>query len=142
MSAGQKLPISARATIGKRSINLEVARSPQEQATGLMYRDSIADDRGMLFVFEPARTVGFWMRNVRFPLDMIFIEKGRVKAIAAAVPPCNTDPCPTYGPETPIDQVIELRGGRATQLGVKVGDRIPIEFLDTKINAPSPSSLP
>lgn len=129
-NAAQKLPITATATVAGRKINLEVARSPQEQATGLMYRDQVPDDRGMLFLFDPARPVGFWMRNVRIPLDMIFLENGQVKAIASAVPPCNTDPCPTYGPETPIDQVIELRGGRAAELGLKVGDRIDIQFLD------------
>lgn len=131
VNAGQNLPIAARAMIAGRRINLEVARTPREQAVGLMYRDSLADDRGMLFVFEPARPVGFWMKNVRFPLDMIFLENGQVKAIAPAVPPCQTESCPTYGPETPINQVIELRGGRAAELGIRVGDRLNIQFLDS-----------
>nr|WP_330219967.1 DUF192 domain-containing protein [Chroogloeocystis siderophila] len=132
VNVGQNLPITATVTIAGRKINLEVARTPQEQATGLMYRDTIADDRGMLFVFEPARPVGFWMKNVRFPLDMIFLENGRVKAIAPAVPPCQAEPCPTYGPETPVNQVIELRGGRAAELGIRVGDRLDIRFLDSQ----------
>nr|WP_155706505.1 DUF192 domain-containing protein [Gloeocapsopsis dulcis] len=126
-----QIPIAAVMTIAGRKISLEVARTPREQAIGLMYRDTIADDRGMLFVFEPARPVGFWMKNVRFPLDMIFLENGQVKAIAPAVPPCKTEPCPTYGPETPINQVIELRGGRAAELGIRVGDRLDIQFLDS-----------
>jgi len=131
VNAAQNLPIAAVTTIAGRKISLEVARTPTEQATGLMHRDTIADDRGMLFVFEPARPVGFWMKNVRFPLDMIFLENGQVKAIAPAVPPCQSEPCPTYGPETPVNQVIELRGGRAAELGIRVGDRLDIQFLDS-----------
>lgn len=131
VNAAQNLPIAAVTTIAGRKISLEVARTPTEQATGLMHRDTIADDRGMLFVFEPARPVGFWMKNVRFPLDMIFLENGQVKAIAPAVPPCQSEPCQTYGPETPVNQVIELRGGRAAELGIRVGDRLDIQFLDS-----------
>jgi len=94
-----------------------------------MYRDELPADRGMLFPFNPPLQVGFWMKNVRIPLDMIFMARGEVKWIARNVPPCKADPCPTYGPSMPIDQVIELRGGRAAELGLKEGDRIEIEFI-------------
>jgi len=130
-SGGQQLPISAKATIAGQVIQLEVARTPEQQATGLMYRKSLADDRGMLFPFDPPRQVGFWMKNVPINLDMIFLRNGEVKEIAANVPPCEETPCSTYGPAaTAIDSVIELRGGRAAALGLKVGDRIAVEFLD------------
>ncbi len=132
MDLGQKLPISAQAIIAGRTIGLEVARTPQQQAMGLMYRTTLADDRGMLFPFEPPQPVSFWMKNVRIPLDMIFLRDGEVKAIAASVPPCTAEPCPTYGPPTAVNQVIELRGGRAAELGLKVGDRVKIKFLDSK----------
>lgn len=129
---GQQLPISAEAEIGGEVIQLEVARTPQEQAKGLMHRPPLPDDRGMLFPFNPPRPVQFWMKNTPSPLDMVFLENGEVQAIAAAVPPCEADPCPTYGPETPvpIDQVLELRSGRAAELGLQVGDRINIQFLN------------
>lgn len=126
---GQMLPISAQATIAGKTINLEVTRTPEQQALGLMYRTALPDDRGMLFEFYPPQPVSFWMKNVKIPLDMIFLRQGVVRAIASAVPPCNTNPCPTYGPNTPIDQVIELRGGRAAQLGLRVGDRVTVRFL-------------
>lgn len=132
LSLGQTLPISAQATIGGRTIGLEVARTPQEQAMGLMYRTSVANDRGMLFPFEPPQPVRFWMKNVSIPLDMIFLRDGKVLAIAASAPPCTSDPCPTYGPGTPINQVIELRSGRAAELGLKVGDRLKIKSLDKR----------
>ncbi len=129
---GQSLPISAQVVIGNRILELEVARTAEQQATGLMYRKSLADDRGMLFEFNPPQSVRFWMKDVAIPLDMIFIKDGKVKAIAAAVPPCNTTPCPTYGPGTPIDRVIEVRGGRAKELGLKVGAPLNIKFLPAK----------
>lgn len=130
---GQSLPISAQATIGDRAVYLEVAKTRQQQAIGLMGRTSLADDRGMLFEFKPPQPVSFWMKNVRIPLDMVFVKNGKVKAIAASVPPCTAEPCPTYGPNnTTIDQVIELRGGRAAELGLEVGETVKINYLPAK----------
>ncbi|MDX2099666.1 MAG: DUF192 domain-containing protein [Leptolyngbyaceae cyanobacterium bins.59] len=126
---GQKLPISALTKLGGRTIRLEVALTPQQQAMGLMYRTSMPEDTGMLFPFQPPRVVSFWMKNVVINLDMVFIRNGQIRAIAANVPPCKTEPCPMYGPSEAIDQVIELRGGRAAELGLKVGDRVTIQFL-------------
>lgn len=124
---GQTLPISAKATMASQVIQLEVARTPQQQQMGLMYRKSLADDRGMLFLFNPPQPINFWMKNTLIPLDMVFMLDGVVKAIAANVPPCTTSLCPTYGPNTPVNQVIELRGGRAAELGLKAGDRVTIQ---------------
>lgn len=136
---GQMLPISALAEMAGQEISLEVARTPEEQAMGLMYRTSLAADRGMLFPFEPPQPVSFWMKNTLIPLDMVFLRNGEVKAIAANVPPCTKTPCPTYGPSTEIDQVIELRGGRAAELGLNAGDRVSIKFLQGDTTPPAPS---
>ncbi|MFP5271285.1 DUF192 domain-containing protein [Coleofasciculus sp.] len=138
-NSGQMLPISAQTQIGDQQILLEVARTPGQQQIGLMYRTALAPNRGMLFPLNPPRPATFWMKNVKIPLDMIFLRDGEVKAIAANVPPCITTPCPTYGPGVLVDQVIELAGGRAAQLGLKVGDRITITILEDEIN-PSPES--
>ena len=122
---GQLLPISVNTIMGDRALGLEVAKTPQEQAIGLMFRTELPDDRGMLFPIEPARNVRFWMKNVLIDLDMVFLREGVVQAIIPNVPPCLSENCPNYGPDVPVDGVIELRGGRAAQLGLKVGDRIP-----------------
>lgn len=128
-SLGQKLPISAKAIVPNgTTIQLEVAKTPQQQAMGLMYRPALPDDRGMLFPFPSAQPVSFWMKNVPVSLDMVFIHNGVVKYIQPAAPPCANEPCPTYGPNTLIDKVIELRSGRAAELNLKVGDVIKIEF--------------
>ncbi|NWF62221.1 MAG: DUF192 domain-containing protein [Fischerella sp.] len=131
LTKGQQLPISARAVVPNGiKIDLEVARTPEQQQMGLMYRPALPDNRGMLFHFSSPLAASFWMKNVPVPLDMVFLRKGVVQAIAAAVPPCKADPCPTYGPRTQIDQVIELRSGRAAELGLKAGDRVKIDFFD------------
>ena len=127
-TSGQVLPVSAKARIGNRPIELEVAKTAEQQNTGLMYRTSLPDDKGMLFEFKSAQLVSFWMKNCKISLDMIFLQDGVVEAIEVSAPPCTADPCPTYGPDTAVEQVIELRGGRAAELGVKEGDRIEIEF--------------
>ncbi len=133
----QVLPITAEVEIGGQMIQLEVARTAEQQAKGLMYRPALPDDRGMLFPFEPPRSVRFWMENTPAPLDMVFLLNGEVKAIVANVPPCTTRPCPTYGSGTSVNQVIELRAGRAAELGLRAGDRVTIRFFDAEAQ-PSP----
>jgi uncharacterized protein len=124
----QVLPIAATAQIAGRPIALEVTRTPSEQAKGLMYRPPLPDDRGMLFNFDPPRPVAFWMKNVPVALDMVFIHKDKVVAIAASAPPCIKEPCAIYPAEGVIaDRVIELRAGLTSEIGLKVGDRIVVE---------------
>jgi uncharacterized protein len=131
---GQKLPLSARVVVNRQPILLEVARTAPEQSMGLMYRTDIAKDRGMLFVFNPPRPVKFWMKNTLIPLDMIFMSNGVVKYIGTEILPCEGDPCPSYGPtgNINIDRVLELRGGRAAELRIKVGDRLKIQNIQPK----------
>jgi len=127
---GQMLPITAETEINGEVIQLEVARTRSEQSMGLMFRPSLEDNRGMLFVFGRPRPLQFWMKNVLIPLDMVFLRDGEVQAIVTA-PPCEADPCPTYGPrDRQSDSVIELRGGRAAELGLAEGDRVEIRFLE------------
>lgn len=127
---GQYLPITATATISGREIQLEVVNTPSQQEKGLMFRPPLADDRGMLFPFTPARLVAFWMKNTPSPLDIIFLLDGEVKAIARNATTCKSDPCPIY-PENGVvaDNVLEVRAGLTQELGLKEGDRIAIKFL-------------
>ncbi|NEQ44025.1 MAG: DUF192 domain-containing protein [Leptolyngbya sp. SIOISBB] len=131
LAQGQILPVTAEVDLNGQIVGLEVAETPQQQATGLMARESLPDDRGMLFPFEPARPVSFWMKNVLIPLDMVFIHDGEIVAIAEDVPPCESTPCPTYGPENQlVDYVLELRGGRAAELELQVGDAMTFNWLE------------
>jgi uncharacterized protein len=123
---GQLLPITATAEIKGQTFQLEVAQTPQQQALGLMFRSALPANRGMLFPFERPRRTSFWMKDVPVGLDMVFLRSGRVVAIAQA-PPCASEPCPTYGPaDQLVDQVLELRSGRAAELGLQVGDTVAV----------------
>jgi uncharacterized membrane protein (UPF0127 family) len=126
----QYLPITAKAEVGSATILLEVARTPQERALGLMFRPALAEDRGMLFPADPLRPIRMWMKNVPVPLDLVFIHEGQVVAVAEQVPPCLETSCPSYGPyKRAVDQVLELRAGRAAELGLSAGD--PIRITET-----------
>ncbi len=133
LTPGQMLPITAQVELGGQPIALEVAQTRQQQALGLMYRPELPPDRGMLFPFSPPRPVSFWMKNVPVALDMVFVNDGKIVAIAAAVPPCAADPCPTYGPPGTqlVEYVIELRAGRAEELALGIDDPVEIRWLDT-----------
>lgn len=144
---GQQLPITGTAVIHGQQIGLEIAKTLNQQAIGLMFRTELPPNRGMLFPFSPARPVAFWMKNTLIPLDMVFLHQGKVQAIIAKVPPCQQDPCPSYGPEVDVDQVLELGSGRAAELGLREGDVIMItEYPEATVpdqSAPDPSlSIP
>ena len=127
---GQVLEVTAIAEMRGERFDLEVATTRAEQSLGLMYRLALPDNRGMLFPFEMPRRASFWMKNVPVPLDIVFIRNRKVIAIAAEVPPCENDPCPTYGPGNEIvDTVLEIRSGRAAEIGLQPGDSVDIEAI-------------
>jgi len=106
-------------------VRAEVMINPQDLARGMMFRDSLAADRGMLFLHRELGNYPYWMYQVRIPLDMIWMNSDRrVVEIAADVPPCKTDPahCPTYGGHFRAQYVLELAGGMAAKYGIKAGD--------------------
>ncbi len=100
-NAGQVLPISAQVKIADQLIQLEVARTPEQQEMGLMYRTNLPNDRGMLFPFSPPRPVGFWMKNCNISLDMIFLLNGKVQSIASNAPPCKKTPARSMAQKVP-----------------------------------------
>ena len=107
---------------GRTKFMVEIADDDQERAQGLMYRKSLAPDRGMLFDFKTERSVSFWMRNTYIPLDMIFIRAdGRIRSIARNTTPMSDQGVPSGGP---VRAVLEIPGGRAAELGVLPGDRV------------------
>lgn len=102
---------------------VELADDPVETARGLMFREELAADRGMLFDFGRQETErAFWMKNTLIPLDIIFIRAdGRVHSIARNTTPHSTDPIPSNGP---VSAVLEIAGGRAEQIGLLPGDKV------------------
>ena len=126
----QLLPVLARIQAAGQTIYLEVPQTPEQQTIGLMYRTIIPINRGILFEFTPPQIVDISMQNMLVPLDAIFLKDEQIKLIQVAMPPCNDNNCPTYTSDTPVDQVIELGGTRTLELGLKIGDRLPIQFRD------------
>ena len=125
------LALTPTATIGDSNVvKLEIASTPEEIERGLMYRTSLAEGSGMVFLFNPPRAVKFWMYHTLIPLDMCFIDNGRIVKIFENVPPCHSeDPrgCVTYPEEDPgiyVTEVIELPGGYAKKHGIKKGDKV------------------
>ena len=107
---------------------VELVRTPEEQAQGLMFRESLPERTGMLFLFGEPAPHRFWMKNTMFPLDMIWMdETGRVLFVSANTPPCKADPCPDYGPEVPVSTVLEIAGGMAAEEKVTTGSTIRFE---------------
>lgn len=101
---------------------VEVARSVEQQQTGMMNRNSLAPDRGMLFPYASPQTVAYWMKNVLIPLDLIFIAPGgKILRIEENAVPYSLDQIPSGGP---IEAVLELAGGRSAELGIKAGDQV------------------
>ena len=108
-------------------IHAEVADTPKKRAEGLMYREHLAKDRGMLFTFGQAQPWTFWMKNTKIPLDIIWMnEKKQIIHIARNVPICTRtdDSCPQYQPNDPALYVLELGGGEADRLKLEKGMKL------------------
>jgi len=106
---------------GDFAFNVEVVDTDATRAKGLMYRQELAPDAGMLFDFLTERQTAFWMQNTFIPLDMVFISAdGIVKTIHVNARPMDTTAIPS---EVPVRFVLEIPGGRSEEIGLKVGDR-------------------
>jgi uncharacterized membrane protein (UPF0127 family) len=119
----EQVPLTIRTAAGAvHKFTVEVARTQEEQNTGLMNRPSLAPDRGMIFPHDPPRMASFWMKNTLIPLDIIFVRPdGSIVNIAENTVPLSLDPVPSL---EPVGAVLELAGGRTAELGIKAGDKV------------------
>jgi uncharacterized membrane protein (UPF0127 family) len=108
---------------GKR-FTVEVADDDAERARGLMFRDQMAADQGMLFIHDQEAPQAYWMKNTRIPLDIFYFDATRkLVSVQRRVPPCSLgDQCPPFPSDGPALYVLELNAGLADELGVKPGD--------------------
>jgi hypothetical protein len=108
-------------------IQAEIADTPQKRATGLMYRDHLKKDHGMLFIFGDAQAWTFWMKNTRISLDLIWLDgKKRVVHIERSVPICTRtdDSCPQYRPNDDALYVLEIAGGTVDGYKIEKGSKL------------------
>lgn len=112
-------------------VDAELAMTADSQARGLMYRESLCDSCGMLFVYELDTDDGYWMKNCKIPLDVIFVSaSGVIVDIKENFQPCEEDPCPSYVPIKEYRRVLEVNGGWCEEHGVQVGNAVEIPSLD------------
>ncbi len=108
-------------------IRVEVMSRMEDMARGMMFRDSLPPDRGMLFIHPSPTPQTYWMYQVKIPLDIVFIGPNRrIVEISANTPPCTTkaSECPTFGGAAPSQFVIELAAGEAARNGLTPGQTI------------------
>ena len=108
---------------------VELAETQEKQALGLMFRDSLPQDHGMLFIFPGESMRSFWMKNTRIPLDIFYFNSQlELVSVAENVSPCRTRNCPGYPSTGPAKYVLELNSGMATELDVKTGDLLELHL--------------
>ena len=124
--------IEASAAMGDCEFFLEVANSAEERAVGLMGRESMGRDRGMLFVFSAEQVLGFWMKNTLIPLDIIFIDSDLSVVDVQTMRPEHEiapDPLPTYYSAAPALYAIEINEGVAAECGIEPGVTVELRNL-------------
>jgi uncharacterized membrane protein (UPF0127 family) len=110
-------------------LQVEVMVSDEDRAMGLMFRPSLAPDRGMLFSFERSDFHGIWMKNCRFPIDIVWLDEERkVVDVKEGAPPCKAEPCPVYQPMRRATWVIELGSGQARREKLVRGAAVSFEL--------------
>lgn len=122
-----KTPLVADTANGAVNFSIEIADEAGEQARGLMFREDMPDDRGMLFEFDVTRNAAFWMENTPMPLDLLFVgEDGKVKAILKGQPYSRA----TISPGIPVRFVLELKEGTSVRSGIVAGTRLRHPVID------------
>ncbi|GGJ03613.1 DUF192 domain-containing protein [Halopseudomonas pertucinogena] len=116
-----------QARLGGHGFELELVREPEDRRKGLMGREQLAPDTGMLFDFPAGTTPSIWMRNMHIPLDLLFVDGlGTLVDVFTEVPPCTGQPCEIYQASQPLRFVIEVPAGTVQRLGLAPGDRIDL----------------
>ena len=128
----QMVKLVAETATGEKFFSIEVADEPSEQERGLMFREDMPDDRGMLFDLGTTRHASFWMENTPMPLDLLFIgEDGRVRAILPGQPYSRA----AISPGVPVRFVLEFKQGTSAKNGVAPGDRLRHPVIDAVAGA-------
>jgi len=115
-------------------VRVEVAADDPTRAQGLMYRDQVGPDRGMIFLFPQSGDYPFWMKNTLIPLDMIWIDdQKRIAHIAHDVQPCKADPCPSVPPNASARYVLEVAAGVAARHGLANGQTLRFDGMENVV---------
>lgn len=117
-----QVPLTIGSHGSSHRFTVEVAANAADQERGLMYRQTLAPDAGMIFPLPRPQVATFWMKNTYISLDLVFVRAdGTIANIAAKAVPMSLDIVPSDGP---VSAVLEIAGGRSAELGIRVGDRV------------------
>lgn len=122
-----------QATIGSKSIQVEVVNTPEEQIKGLSGRKSLDEDFGMLFDFGDYQARTFWMKDMNFPIDIIWISGGKIVGVDKNVPPEDEVPQKKYYSPGPVNQVLEMNAGWFDRSGLMVGQTFSLVNVDKSL---------
>ena len=104
-------------------LKVEVVETREAMMKGLMYRESLGKYEGMLFLYQEEGLHSFWMKNMNFPIDIIWIAQDmKIVYILEEVPPCKTDICPIYKPDEQAQYILEVNANFSRDHGIEVGD--------------------
>ncbi len=122
-------PLVTTVTVRNTSFAVDVAVTRKEKEVGLGFRDSLAPDRGMLFVYDHKEVFPFWMKNMRFPIDIIWIDDRTIVDISKNVPVSDkpVGELPIYHPIVPVDKVLEVNAGVTDTYNIAIGDKVVIK---------------
>ncbi|MDY6964675.1 MAG: DUF192 domain-containing protein [Halobacteriota archaeon] len=116
---------AVRVDIGDVYVDAVIVDSTLERSRGLMFRENLNETEGMLFVYDVESYQKFWMKNMNFPIDIIWIDANMsIVHIEENVPPCEEDDCPTYPPSRPAKYVLEVKANFTKRYDVKIGEMV------------------
>jgi hypothetical protein len=115
------VPLTIHSSTGAHLFTVQVAATPEQQEHGLMFYRSLGADEGMIFPYDPPQNASFWMKNTLIPLDIIFIRADGTIARITNAKALDETPLPSG---EPIASVLEIVGGRASELGIAPGDKV------------------
>jgi len=128
LTACTRQPEPPTVGLAGRVLRVEIADTPILQAQGLSNHEPLTDDQGMLFVFGQKSVRTFWMKEMLFPLDIIWIDGNTVVKIDKNLPPEGSSPSKLYASGVPVDFVLEVNGGWSDSAGLKAGDKLKISL--------------
>ncbi len=121
-----KIDFDTPLKIGDEEFNIKISSSPADRRQGLMFLDNLNRDEGMLFVFPSTTSGAFWMKNVNFDLDILFINSQKEVVDIQTMVPCDLPAprCPRYTSDSPYKYALEINGGLAEEYDLKTGEKV------------------
>jgi uncharacterized membrane protein (UPF0127 family) len=121
-------PLGVKVQIGNDVFHVDVAVTNPEKELGLGNRDFMESNRGMLFTYDHKERYSYWMKNMRFPIDILWIADNTIVDITKNIPVDTSETLKIYSPKVPVNKALELNAGTSDQLGIHVNDTIRIVF--------------